>query len=55
VWHLGRLLNEERREWELGKQKPKDYYRPMSHRDCRQMIQSGLMEGVWAASKLEVD
>lgn len=55
MWHLGRLLNEERREWEPGKRKPKDYYRPMSHRDCRRMIPSGLTEGVWAQSGLEAD
>lgn len=46
-------MNGERRDWELGKRKPKDYYRPMSHRDCRRMIPSGLTEGVWAQSRLE--
>lgn len=37
---------------ELGKQKLEDYYRPMSHRDCRQMILSGMREGAWAQAGL---
>lgn len=40
---------------ERGKQKPKVYYRPMSHRDCGRMILRGMREGVWAQSWLEAD
>lgn len=46
---------ERERETELGKRKPEDYYRPMSHRDCRRMIVSGMREGVWVQSRHEAD